>query len=355
MRLTLAERIGRLWVEGVRVTGGIAVMGIVRAHAGQCALFPPVCEALFRRSSNACNFVPMVLTRTNQRLLLVIWAMGISVAGLAAPEVPSKPIAVRQAQPPAQGVVRLLRSGKRLAVGFVLARDGRIVTASRVGSVGDTLDIFYEDGKRAPARVGHVDAALGVAVVVPLQGWTTHGFAAGDGAGTQTFRWGDGQPKASPVKESDGKAKGDGYVGAPVLNAQGAVVGVVTGRTGETLVVASANDLRGVLGRLGPDAALPRPWLGLTVGPATVDLVRGVRVSVVEPKGPADGKIVVESGRESDLIVAVGGKPCPTPEAFWAAVRGLSIGERTELIVLGRGRYRVVEVVAAAQPAGPRP
>jgi len=80
-----------------------------------------------------------------------------------------------------RGVVLVEQHGDPIAMGTVLGRDGRVLTALS-GLAGATrVDLRYADGSMATARVGRSDKASDLALLVPQSAavWT-EGLDAGD-------------------------------------------------------------------------------------------------------------------------------------------------------------------------------
>jgi len=135
--------------------------------------------------------------------------------------------------------------------------------------------------------------------------------------------------------------------GAPLVDDQGNVVAVVAR-------ACSVNDKAGCT--LAPYAApvsavrdflrsAPRrnAWVGLEVVAIDAGVARGVRVAAISPDGPA-----ASSGLRAgppgvgDIVLAVDGKPVPSPEAFADAIEKREAANPARLTVLSEGRFREV-------------
>src|SRR5271167_4474657 len=77
-----------------------------------------------------------------------------------------------------RGVVALERNGVPMAVGTVLAGDGRVLTALSGLGGGDGADVRYADGTLVHARVGRSDRTSDLALLVPQSLKWTEGLTA---------------------------------------------------------------------------------------------------------------------------------------------------------------------------------
>ena len=79
-----------------------------------------------------------------------------------------------------RGVVALEKNGVPMAVGTVLAGDGRVLTALSGLGGADGADVHYADGTLVHAKVGRSDKAVDLALLVPQSTAWTDGLSASD-------------------------------------------------------------------------------------------------------------------------------------------------------------------------------
>jgi serine protease Do len=286
-----------------------------------------------------------------------------------------------------RGVVVLERAGRPIALGFVLAGDGRVLSSLSSLGDGNGIDARYADGSVVTVRVGHSDRAWDLALVVPQVGKWGDGLAAasGDplklGSQVKTFSAMRGRPEpaALVLNTRTTLVGGDGELlrdalqistrvpaadhGAPLVDERGQVVGLVSracapsttdgGPCQQVAYGVPVEALRQFLRSAPANAIPPAPWLGIQGLGATTPVARGVRVSVVHPESPADDA-GLRGGADpttADVIVSVDGTPVQTPERLAEVIRGRAVGDRVEVIVLRDGKMRVVPVVLRAAPA----
>jgi len=253
--------------------------------------------------------------------------------------------AVREQGPAVVGLAR----GRRFGTGVVVA-PGRVLTAAHVAGEGVTAT--FEDGRIEDAAALAVDRDLGIAVLEVETGdveppeWApaaarvgapvvalgnpggrglraTLGFVA---ATDRSFRGPQGRRVNGALEHSAQLPKGSS--GAPLLDAEGRLLGVNLLRLDGGLIVALGvgGGLREAVKRLGSGEQPAHPRLGVAVAPPRV--ARRMRGAVGLPE--RDGLLVraVEEGspaersgiERGDLIVAAAGGPIEDVDALHRAL-----------------------------------
>jgi serine protease Do len=299
-------------------------------------------------------------------------------------ELPAPPAAKADPKTFGRGVVSVEAKGKLVALGVLLANDGRVLTALSPLAAVNEVTVRYADGKEAKAWVVHQDAGWDLALLAPAPPRRKDGLAASERdpltAGKQLYAFtlakrpavvpmsfkghktlvGPGDTVLRDVIELGAKAAS----GTPVLDDAGAVVALVaracapTAEEGKCVPAAFGAPtqavrtfLRGVpAGGAGP----AEPWLGVEVFPDAVGVARGVRIRVVQGDSPADDAGLKGGPRDTaDLIVAVDGVPVTAERQLTEALRTHGLGERVPLLVFNGGKFR--QVGAVLRPAPPAP
>ncbi len=303
----------------------------------------------------------------------------------------SQPEAIRR------GIVQVEQGGRPLAVGTVLANDGRVLTAlSSLTNVAEP-DIRYADGSVVRAKIVHTDDAWDLALLAPTGSRWRDGLSPTDsdpqGVELRSFLPKGGKlAQASLVAKGriDAKAKhGDelrsaleidfkGAVsvpGAPLVDPSGHVVGVLikackpavdlvgpasrvrpvaemaSGTPCVTLTVgAPVYALRAFLMKAPVQAAAPSAWLGLGGASTEPGGVKGVRVVGVAPGSPAEASGLKAGGQTPDVIVAVDGTPVETPEQLASSIAQRGVDQQVKFLVFSQGKFREVLVTLRAAP-----
>lgn len=282
-----------------------------------------------------------------------------------------------------RGVVVVSRAGIPLALGAVLAHDGRILTAlSPLGS-GNDLDVKFADGTSSKVRLGHHDRTWDLALLVPQSGKWTDGLAASsadpladDAPAFSYSTTARPTPVAFPVELSSRRSLIGGddkllenaielgtrinplNLGAPLVDGRGRVIGVI-GRgclpveTNKPCVPVAfgipVTTIKSFLKSVPADAIPPAPWLGIQGTKESGDLAKGVRILSVAKGSPA-AKAKLKAGEDADVILAVGGEPVTNPDELSRVIRKLAVGEKVGLTVLSGRTYRQVDVVLGTAP-----
>jgi serine protease Do len=292
-----------------------------------------------------------------------------------------------------RGVVAIQRNGVPAAVGTVLSGDGRILTALSALGGSEGADVRYADGTSVHAKVERSDKTLDLALLLPEPNQWKDGLTASElnpaGADIRAMLPGRnahfGPATASLKGREDAHARtgepllrmldvdvqGPPLAGAPLLDASGAVLGVLVHACKGVPAAAAADAFKGacqavVLGEpvaairqflsplaasvsAAPQPATPAaaaPWLGVRVEPQSSGDVHGVRVSGVAPSSPAE-KAGLKPG--TDILVAVDGEPISAPEGLAAAIAKHAPGDTLKVLAFGGGSFRQLAIVLGSK------
>jgi serine protease Do len=298
-----------------------------------------------------------------------------------------------------KGVVQVEQAGRPMAVGTVLQKDGRILTSlSALGGV-ENPEIRYSDNTVVKTKIGHKDKGWDLALLIPQSGKWMEGLMPTDvdpsGVDIKAFLPKAGKLGSVPIAlkgRTDVRTReGDplksvldldlkglpGIPGAPLLNPDGKVVGILVkackeipesaDKGGASAAAAAAGvdknavcapvtigapvaALRGFLMKTPATAIQPAAWLGLGGAPTESGNVKGVRVMGVAPGSPAEKAGLKAAGDNPDTIVAVDGTPVETPEQLADVIGKRAIGQTVKLLVFSQGKFREAVVTLRAAP-----
>jgi putative serine protease PepD len=271
-----------------------------------------------------------------------------------------------------------VRTGGGSGTGFVVDRDGTIVTNAHVVGDAGEVQVQFADERTAAATVQGIDRSSDLAVlqVDPGETGTLHALELAD---SSTVRTGQlavaiGSPFGLPQTATAGIVSGtgrhiqapDGFQidsviqtdapinpgnsGGPLLDANGRVIGVnsqiTTGGNGNGNVgigfAVPSNTVRDVIPRLERGETIRRPYLGVS----TSSGAGGARVQEATAGGPAADAGV----RSGDLIVAVGGEPVRDSDDVAAAIQDRLPGQTVELEIERGGDRRTLQVELGTRP-----
>ncbi|HSI97460.1 MAG TPA: trypsin-like peptidase domain-containing protein [Gaiellaceae bacterium] len=297
------------------------------------------------------------------------------------------------------GVVKITVSGgsptlgrsRAQGSGFVIDRDGHIVTNQHVVSGGGTITVHLANRSTYRARLVGSDRSTDLAVLridapaaalEPLQLGDSSEVAVGDTVVAIGSPFGlDGTVTSGIVSalhrqmtapndftitdaiQTDA-AINHGNSGGPLLDGRGRVIGVNTqiesesgGNVGIGFAVPS-NTVRAIAGQLIESGQAEHAYLGITM----LTVTEGVAVTEVRSATPAedaglraatgsrtvDGQEVPTGG---DVIVAVDGKEISSSSELQSAVDAKRPGDTVSITVLRDGERRTVEVTLGTRPS----
>lgn len=285
-----------------------------------------------------------------------------------------------------RGVVAIERGGQAIALGGVLAGDGRILTALSPLGHGNDLVARFADGSVVKVKLGHHDRIWDLALLVPQAGRWKDGLVASSkdpvrqDATIRSFATSKGKVAPAPLllrshttllggddRALDnaielGSRVSPAELGSPIVDEAGSVVGVLVrgcapvdkGPCTPVAFGAPIAPIKRFLRDAPPTAAVPAAWLGIQGVAETTANAKGVRVVGVRSDSPAaEAHIRAGDPAVSDTILAVDGTPVTTPESLADVVRAHAVGEKVPLTLLGQGRYRQVFVTFRAPPDPP--
>jgi len=270
------------------------------------------------------------------------------------------------------GVVAILRNGQPIALGMVLAGDGRIVTSrSALGGNSKNIVVRYADGSSIGTSVGHEDRGSDLSLLVPQRAAWTDGFVPSsrqiDSAGALGSYEITGKEVGRRILRTSGSAganvldvdvSGPAYLGSPAVDSGGQAAGIIVAscdlaaepKCKPKTRLATIGAMRAFLRTLPAAATIPTAYLGVRGERAIGNFARGVRIVEITPGSPA-AQANLAAGPEGDLVLAVGGKPVTTADELTAAVRGHAPGDKVAMTLFSKGGYRQVDVVLAKTPA----
>ena len=276
------------------------------------------------------------------------------------------------------GVVSV-QAGARGGTGFVVRRDGTIVTNAHVVADAQTAQVrFGDSGEQVDAEVLGTDISTDLAVLRvdpgsvgrlrPLPLADSERVRVGDAVvaighpfgldrtATAGIVSGVGREIQAPdgfqideVIQTDAPIN-PGNSGGPLVDARGRVVGVNSqiatggasaGNVGIGFAVPS-NTVREVLPALIRGETIERPWLGVTTAPHR----DGAEIQDVVPGSPA-ASAGLEAG---DVITEVDGREVRDPDDVADAIKGLEPGEEVQVEAESGGVTESFDVELEARP-----
>jgi serine protease Do len=265
--------------------------------------------------------------------------------------------------------------------GFVIDRDGHILTNHHVIEAAERVTVKLADGRSVRARIVGSDPDTDIALlkvesptqipVAPLGNSDTlrvgewvcaignplayeHTVTVGvvSYIGRKLF-----DPSLDNYIQTDA-AINFGNSGGPLINADGEVIGInaaISSRASNIGFAVPINQAKGVLRQLKERGRVSRGYVGVSLKDLDADLqhslnlpsVRGALVQDVTPGSPGERAGV----RAYDVIVGVDGRPVASNEALIKEIARREPGTAARLRILRDGHEQTVIVKLAERPA----
>ncbi|MCE1226552.1 MAG: trypsin-like peptidase domain-containing protein [Geobacteraceae bacterium] len=266
------------------------------------------------------------------------------------------------------------RRDKSLGSGFIISRDGFIVTNEHVVRDAESIRVKLSNDKVYEARVVGGDPKTDIAVIkinatdlpvavlgdsdrIEVGQWA---IAIGNPFGLErsmtvgvisaTGRSNVGIESIENFIQTDASIN-PGNSGGPLLNIHGEVVGINTAivAAGQGIGFAiPTNMARPIISQLVEKGKVTRAWLGVSIKPVSEDDARslglpkpvGVLIAGVQGDGPA-AKAGIRAG---DIVLVLGGTEVRDPSHLQQLVAVTRIGATLPVVVLRDGRKVTVTV-----------
>jgi serine protease Do len=274
------------------------------------------------------------------------------------------------------------RKENSLGSGFIISRDGYIVTNYHVIQKADEIKVILQEGEESyGAEVIGTDPATDLALLkidadrqLPtLDFGNSDKLEKGDWVLAIGNPFGLDHTVTAGIISAKGRVIGagpydnflqtdasinPGNSGGPLLNLQGKVVGInsaiVASGQGIGFAIPS-NMAENVISELRQHKTVRRGWLGVTIQDVDentakalgLERAQGALVASVKPGDPAD-KAGIESG---DVIVSVEGETIEGARDLTRTIGRLPPGEEIEMGIWSEGEVRKIELTLGQRPS----
>jgi S1-C subfamily serine protease len=274
------------------------------------------------------------------------------------------------------------QQGTATGTGFVVDKDGNIVTAAHVVDGASSITVTFQDGTTRTAKLLGKDDATDVAVLkVDPSGLTLHPLALGNsaalGAGDplavigdpfgyqrsistgivsgldRTIQAPNGFTVAHAIQTD--AAMNPGNSGGPVLNSAGQVIGIAdqiaTGgsadaNTGVGFLV-PIDLVKSELSQLKAGQSVHHAYMGVNTGDASSANSAGALIAGVSAGGPAASAGL----RAGDVVTQIGSSQIRDSGDLVAAVGTHKPGDKVDITVKRNGSTQKITVTLGTQPS----
>jgi len=261
-----------------------------------------------------------------------------------------------------------------LGTGFVISKDGFIVTNNHVVDDVDTIKVAFSDGSELDAEIVGRDPKTDIALIRVQAPEPLAALPLGNSDAVRPGDWvvaignpfGLSHTVTAGIVSAKGRNIGQGPYddfiqtdaainpgnsGGPLLNLQGEVIGINTAINPRANTIGFAvpvNMAKAILPQLRASGHVTRGWLGVLIQKITPELAesfgleddQGALVSRVDPSGPA-----AEAGIErGDVIVEFDGEAISSMEELPRVVAATDVGKSVDVVVLRDGKRKSFSV-----------
>jgi serine protease Do len=264
-----------------------------------------------------------------------------------------------------------------LGSGFIIDKDGYVVTNNHVIEDADQIKVKLDDDKEFDAQVVGRDPSTDIAL---LKIKSSHDFPVaklGDSAQLKVGQWvvaigspfGLERTVTAGIVSAKGRVIGSGPYddfiqtdasinpgnsGGPLLNLRGEVVGINTAiiAAGQGIGFAIPINLaKGIIAQLKSGGEVTRGWLGVAIQDLNQEMAeyygieskQGVFVADVFKGDPADAAGI----KPKDIIVEVNGKKVETTRQLTSLVASIPVGQSAKVKVIRDGQSKTFSVKIA--------
>lgn len=279
------------------------------------------------------------------------------------------------------------RKARSLGSGFIIDKEGYVVTNNHVIDGADEITVITIDGTEYDATIVGKDVDTDLALLkindgdeLPYVEFGSSGDARiGDWVVAIGNPYGQGNTVTAGIisgrdRNLGARPNGDyvdfiqtdapinkGNSGGPLFNMDGEVIGInsaIFSPTGGNIGIGFAipsDDASRYIKLLRKDGKVSRGWLGVAINPVDKDTAealgleeaKGVLLSSITPDGPAD-----EAGLEvGDIILKWNGKEIKDSTHLQRAVADTVIGETVKVLILREGEKETVKVKTGTKPS----
>lgn len=271
----------------------------------------------------------------------------------------------------------LKRKVSSIGSGFIISKDGFIVTNSHVVSDSDDINVSLYDGSKYKAKVIGIDKKTDLALIKINSETELKSVKFGDSNKSRIGDWvivvGNPYGLGGSVSvgiisarsrditngQSDDFIQTDaainkGNSGGPMFNIKGEVIGVSTaifspsgGSVGIGFVTPAATAQQ-IIKQLREQGEVTRGWLGISVQDVTNEIAesmkmestRGAFVNEVTPEGPADKAGILPT----DIIIKFDEQEISEMKMLPKAVAKTPVGKIVNVTLFRRGKIKIIKV-----------
>jgi serine protease Do len=266
---------------------------------------------------------------------------------------------------------------RSLGSGFIIDKDGYIVTNNHVVENADQIKVILKDGKEFDATIIGRDPSTDIALIkiqpeneLPvLEFGSSDKIKVGEWVVAIGSPFGLAHTVTAGIVSAKGRVIGSGPYddfiqtdasinpgnsGGPLLDMEGMVIGINTAiiAGGQGIGFAIPIDLaKAIITQLKGQGSVTRGWLGVGIQNLSAEVAtyfgvedkKGALVMEVFPGDPADKAGI----QVKDIIIEVDGRPVSSSRDLTGVIANIGVGDEIDVKVLRKGEAKILTVVIA--------
>lgn len=269
---------------------------------------------------------------------------------------------------------------RSLGSGFIIDREGYIVTNNHVVENADQIKVKLANEKEFDAKIVGRDPKTDLALIkiaassdlVPLKFGDSDALKVGTWVVAIGSPFGLEQTVTAGIVSAKGRILGSGPYddfiqtdasinpgnsGGPLINMKGEVVGINTAiiASGQGIGFAIPINLAdGIIAQLKASGKVTRGWLGVSIQDLTPELAEYYKVK--DTKGvlvihAIEGYPAERGGiKDKDIIIGVDGKTVSTARELSRTIAGIAVNKRTAINLIRNGKKKTLYIEIAKRP-----
>jgi serine protease Do len=266
---------------------------------------------------------------------------------------------------------------RSLGSGFIIDKDGYIVTNNHVIDNADKIVVILSNEKEFEAEIVGRDKNTDLALIKIKSNHDLPVLRFGDSDALKIGQWvvaignpfGLEQTVTAGIVSAKGRVIGSGPYddfiqtdasinpgnsGGPLLNMNGEVIGIntaiVAGGQGIGFAI-PVNLAKNIIAQLKSSGEVTRGWLGVGIQDISEEVAEyygikeknGVLVTEVFPGDPAD----LAGIKPKDIILSINGKPVDTARHLTGMIADTGVGDKIQIKINRNGKTRTIDVKIA--------
>ncbi|RLB85644.1 MAG: peptidase [Deltaproteobacteria bacterium] len=266
---------------------------------------------------------------------------------------------------------------RSLGSGFIINKDGYIVTNNHVVENADKIEVILKNEKEFDAKIVGRDPNTDLALIKIKPNCDLPVLLFGDSDALKVGQWvvAIGSPfglehtVTAGIVSAKGRVIGSGPYddfiqtdasinpgnsGGPLINMEGKVVGIntaiIAGGSGIGFAI-PINLVKNIVDQLKSSGEVTRGWLGVGIQNISKEVgeyygiksKKGVLVTEVFPDDPAD----IAGIEPKDIILSINGKEVETAREITSMIANIGVGETVKIKVLRNGKTKIFKVKIA--------